>query len=255
MNGITSTVGKIDQARYQSTGRQGLAVSLSHDDHNIDVRLLELTLTGAVLYTNEPIAIQEAVELTVQVAELSVNLDVLATVERCEIAEGERYYIRCVFWEEISESEVAKIAAAGYFERRSDKRNSISIPVRIQSELTGAKGISGSVVEYTVDGCRFLIFEPLELGSRIRLLFSDATAVTVRAVWQRPCETGQLIGCTFSDPGAYQIVQQHTGESGDRPQSVETPAPKATSLRLAPWAWMGMLVVLLWTVLQLYTAT
>lgn len=197
------------EPRYLAIDPSAISLTVEaseYADVEIDVELVDISKGGAKLKTHQQVPSGQQLSLTLNSDEIDGSLAVDATVCWSQLAGRAEWYLGCSFEPQIPQLVLGRLAQAGVFDRREDKRRQVSIESTAAWELTTDVS-SACIVDLSPYGFCLTSSQPGKPGSRVMLRIKDDGAqqvtVTGRCRWQADTESGFTLGCEFSGPQEY----------------------------------------------------
>jgi len=190
------------ETRYQFAQNRETSVRICRqadtNGQSIDGTLLDLSRGGAKLSLARCIAIQEVIELEIELVDANVCLTLQAEVRWLRPQKQNMWSIGVAFCERLSDEQLALLAGGGYLERREGTRYGSNIPATIRRELS-EETIPVEVVNISVAGIGLSSAEPIEIGQHVQLrllveAYSDKI-LTATTRWIVRVDDHYHIGC------------------------------------------------------------
>lgn len=150
-------------------------------------RLTNVSPHGACIVFNQRIEPGSEFILNLLVEQLSLEVQVRATVRWIDVTSAEEWQLGCHFHESIRQSTLDLLCQHGYIERRRTSRFDVGEEILVNGELSGAIG-SGWMSNVSNDGLCFSSQDKYHTGELLRIEsqedFSQTTTTCyVRVVW------------------------------------------------------------------------
>ncbi len=217
------TAGTVTHEQQRKEPRFALALgskfqaSFSADAAIVAAHILDLSISGAKLRMDRPLAIKSQGQLTFVCPAMGYESTIAATVCWARPMGGGQWWIGCSFDAAMPTKELDLLARAGHLERRKDPRADHEVAALLKLELQ-PEPISVRMCNTSSGG--FSIFMPQETteGERVLLSFpsdsKEQRPILARVQWCRRTESGFQTGCTYLTKDGYSETRKRSGVHG-----------------------------------------
>lgn len=192
------------------------------------VRLLSIGKTGARLCSSIPVQLYRSFSLSMESAELELNLATLAEIKLSKHLPSGDYLLECGFSSDLPDQVFEKLRSGSEIDTREFKRDPASAVGQVTWE-TRPNIIPVRLHDISRGGFCLISPEPAETGSRLLFRaehpFEKAVGIVATLQWQARNEKGYLWGCKFANDGDYFLVQD----------LIDLPSEEETTRRRSRW--------------------
>lgn len=209
------------ESRYEAHGTQKIHATIERTEGTDAIedaaKLLDISRNSIKLESSSSPSIQEAVIVGVKAERLGLNLSLPAVVRWVRPGQSKTFRLGCAFSEPLAEQTLARLATAGYLQRRQERRFEASIDGYVRWEASSEK-VPAKVTNISAGGFCLCIPETEAMGERLLLEIESGEGrtarVSARVRWKSEIERGRFtntryffMGCSFTDPGSFETLR------------------------------------------------
>ncbi len=194
-----------------------IKASFLADTSALAAQILDLSVSGAKLRMDRPLAIKSQGKLTFACAAIGYESTISATICWARPMGRGQWWVGCAFDSSLPTKELDLLARSGHLERRKDHRSKHEVAAQLKLELqpeplvvricnSSSGGFSVLTPRETTEGERVLLSFPTDSKSQRPIL--------ARVQWCQRTDAGFQTGCTFLTKDGYAETRKRCGAHG-----------------------------------------